>query len=355
MMTFCRYCRFPLLLVLVLIVSCRDKSDKIPTVEDELGEVQFIETGELRAVKNTIITLPRLAHMWRQQIIWLEDEGTLVERGDSVVKLENSEILNSLEDSRTDLEIDQADLNKMEVDHQTQLDALKRQIMNARSALQQAVIDTMRVRYEPESSKIRARLQWESKKIALAKAQAKLVATRQLQKEDILIQNLKITQVKARIKELEEALVGTLIRSPASGMVVHAVNRQGRERNKVQVGDQITVGWQLIQLPDMTKMKVLTSVNETDINKIALGDPVMVRLDAFPKLCFRGKIVQVSNICQKKSRDSDIKVFDVEVVLRDTNPLLKPGMTVNCAFHKKAEKSSAAVERDDNGGTHGSS
>ena len=355
MIILCRYCRFPFLLVLVLLTGCRGKSEKIPAVEDELGEVQFIESGELRAVRNTVITLPRLGGMWRQQIIWLEDEGKVVDKGDSLVCLESSEIQNSLEESRTDLEIDIADLNKMKVDHQTQLDAQERQIMNASSALQQAVIDTQRVRYESESLKKRARLQWESKKIALEKAEEKLVATRQLQEQELLIQNLKITQVKAKIEELEIALEGTVMRSPASGMVVYAVNRRGRERTKVAVGDQITLGNQIVQLPDLTTMKVLTSVNETDINKIADGDPVVVRLDAFPKLSFRGKIIQISNICQKKSNDSDIKVFDVEVLLRDTNPLLKPGMTVNCAFHKRAASGSAAAESDNDGGVDGSS
>ena len=79
-------------------------------------------------------------------------------------------------------------------------------------------------------------------------------------------------------------------------------------------------------------MKVQTSVNETDISKIYKGQKVNVRLDAFPRKVFKGSIISISNTVQNKERDSKIKVFFVEVLLDETDRILKPGMTVSCEF-----------------------
>ena len=113
-------------------------------------------------------------------------------------------------------------------------------------------------------------------------------------------------------------------------MIVY--NRNNRTREAVKVGDQLWPGQQIVQLPDLTRMKVLTSVNETDIRKVDLKQKVSVRLDAFPDLKFDGRIVTIGHTCYRKNRDSNIKMFDVEVLLEQNHRVLKPGMTASCEF-----------------------
>ncbi len=294
-------------------------------------EQTFTETGELRAVRNAAVVMPWSHYSYgRPQITFLEEEGTLVERGGVVAEIEKSGVLKVLENEKSNLDIAKADLNKMKVDQQMALEKLDAGYQSALSDLQEARIDTQRVRYESESRRQVARLELGRAEIALRKARDKIEATRLEHEQDLKIQMVKIEQIKSSIQQAERAIENYSLRATSRGMVVH--DRNNRSHTKVQVGDQVHAGRAIVQLPDMSQMKALTAVNETDIRKIGLNQKVAVRLDAFPSLKFDGVITSISHTCHRKSRDSEIKVFDVEVLLAQNHRVLKPGMTVSCEF-----------------------
>ena len=291
----------------------------------------FTETGELQAVRNTNVVMPSFDWDYgRPQITFLEKEGTVLKAGEIVAEIEKSGVLKILENEKANLAIAEADLKKMKVDNEMALKKLETEYQTALSDLQQARIDTQRVRYEPESRRQVARLSLEKTGIALQKAGEKLDATHQVQEQDLKIQLIRIEQIKAKLSKAEQTIVNFTLRAPANGMIVHSRDRWSHE--KVKVGDGRWPGQAIVQLPDLTQMKVLTSVNETDIRKVDLKQKVAVRLDAFPDLKFDGRIITISHICHIKSKDSDIKMFDVEVLLEQTHRIFKPGMTTSCEF-----------------------
>ncbi|MSS72050.1 MAG: HlyD family efflux transporter periplasmic adaptor subunit [Candidatus Latescibacteria bacterium] len=107
---------------------------------------------------------------------------------------------------------------------------------------------------------------------------------------------------------------------------------KGWNGRKVATGDPLWPGYPILGLLDLSRMKVLTSVGEADVEKIRVGRKVSVRLDAFPKVAFEGVVTSVSLISRIKEPNSRIKVFDVEVLLDRADPVLRPGMTVSCEF-----------------------
>jgi multidrug efflux pump subunit AcrA (membrane-fusion protein) len=85
----------------------------------------------------------------------------------------------------------------------------------------------------------------------------------------------------------------------------------------------------IASIPDISRMKVKTHVNEADFNKIHTGMKVIVRLDALPSVPFTGTVSEISKICLPRERE---KVFNVEVQIAESDIRLKPGMTVNCEY-----------------------
>lgn len=83
----------------------------------------------------------------------------------------------------------------------------------------------------------------------------------------------------------------------------------------------------MISLPDLSKMQVTTYVNEVDISKVKGGQPVNLKLDAFPDREFHGKVAKVATIGKQRDQTSSIKVFEVLIDVAETDPVLKPGMT----------------------------
>lgn len=140
---------------------------------------------------------------------------------------------------------------------------------------------------------------------------------------------LEAAREKARIVESSGVPLATNpqqvlhILSPMDGVVI---------RRPVELGEAVTgagsfnAGTVIATVADLSRMIVKAGVSEVDIGKVAVGAPVEVTLDAFPKAKFTGK---VSRIAPAARLDRDVKVYDVEVVLDAQGKELRTGMTAN--------------------------
>ncbi len=313
----------------------------------------FTESGELMAVSNTNVNMPGFNVAYGEpQITWLAEEGTVVAPSDTVARMDVAGVLKELEDKQSELAISLADLSSTEMSQATEINKLEGALLQAESRFQQTVIDTQRVAYESKSRREETLLQLEKAEISLEKARRKIESTKLLQQQDLMIRQIKIEQTRRDIKYAKLTLERFTILAPAAGMIVYTKNRRDRS-NKIKVGDNLRPGWPLIQLPDLSRMKALTSVNETDINKIWVGQSMRVRLDAYPRVPFEGEIVWISSTCRHKKRNSKVKVFDVEVLLTGNDKILKPGMTVSCEFLGQAGKLALSTVPADSSGQAG--
>ncbi|NJK86352.1 MAG: HlyD family efflux transporter periplasmic adaptor subunit [Bacteroidales bacterium] len=77
-------------------------------------------------------------------------------------------------------------------------------------------------------------------------------------------------------------------------------------------------------------MKVKASVNESDCRKIYQGQKANIRLDAFPLKKFKAEVVKIGKISYPKENRSNIKIIDIELLMNESDIVLKPGMTVSC-------------------------
>jgi biotin carboxyl carrier protein len=324
-----KYLPHLILFLVSIFFYCQQENSTSTKIEKGKFLATITETGELHSVNSKLIIMPFFGWEYgRPQIIQLEKEGTIVEKGQIVGMIDTAGVVRVLGQKEADLEIAKADLEKMKVEHITQIEKIDGELKSAEAALKQAHIDTQRVRFESTSQKEINKLKLKIAQINFNKAKDKIEHTQSIQKEEILIQQAKIKQTVSEIEKAKRTIDKFILRAPSKGMVVYRKKRRSSE--KISVGDQLFHGEAMIELPDLSKIKVLTSVNETDIEKIKVGLEASVKLDAFPKISFSGKIITVSKICHKKDRESNIKIFDVEILLEKADRLLKPGMTVSC-------------------------
>lgn len=111
------------------------------------------------------------------------------------------------------------------------------------------------------------------------------------------------------------------ITSPVDGTVV--------SRNITQ-GQTVAASFQTPTLfliaTDLTHMQVDTSVSESDIGSVRLGNAASFTVEAFPGRVFRGRVVQVR---QSPQTIQNVVTYDVVVQVENPNLLLKPGMTAD--------------------------
>jgi RND family efflux transporter MFP subunit len=311
--------------------ACGGEAADFVRVESGAFKATVTETGELQAVRHVVVPMPWFHWEYGQpKITALAKEGTIARAGEVIGQVEAAGVTRALGQKRTEMEIARADMVQMRVQQETELKQLTAEVQSAEAQLRLAQIGVDRARFEPPSKQEVVRLELKVAEISLEKARQKVDATRRTHVEDLRIQEAKIRQIQSAIQTAEATLERFTLRAPVEGMIEHWRNR--RSGRKVAVGDQIWQGQPILGLPDLTRMKVVTTVEETDRQKTYIGQPVEVRLDAFPKTPFSGKVVKISRVSRAKEQNSLIKVFDIEVEVNGNDPVLKPGMTVRCEF-----------------------
>jgi len=71
------------------------------------------------------------------------------------------------------------------------------------------------------------------------------------------------------------------------------------------------------------------TVTEIDVVELAEDQPVTVMLDALPDMEFQGTILSIG---QTYSENQGDVVYDVTVLLEDTHPAIRWGMTASVTF-----------------------
>jgi len=133
-----------------------------------------------------------------------------------------------------------------------------------------------------------------------------------------------VEQLKAALNTAEINLRYTRIISPVNGMVI--------SRN-VDVGQTVAASFQTPTLftiaQDLTQMQIDTSVDEADIGKIRVDQPVEFTVDAYPEMTFKGKVSEVRNA---PTTVQNVVTYDVVVKVHNPDLKLKPGMTANVSI-----------------------
>ncbi|RQW03548.1 HlyD family efflux transporter periplasmic adaptor subunit, partial [candidate division KSB1 bacterium] len=319
-------------LCLLTLSACQKVVHDRSRVQRGHFRAALTETGELQALRSRVILAPN--YNWnygRPQIVALADEGTYVQEGEWVGQIDTTGVVSYLTELENRKAIEEANFKTLYVQQETERKALEAALREQEASLRQARIDTQRVRFEAPSKQEIAQLRLRIAEIAYKKAERNYEHTMIIQEQDIIIQRDRMRQIQSEIDDAHSTMESYKLIAPGKGMVVYkAQHDRGRNRTKIKVGDEIRRGSPLIGLPDLSEMKALTTVNEADIGKITMGQKVIVRLDAFPDQQFDGKIIYIGKICRDEDDDSQVKVFDIEVLLENATAICRPGMTVNC-------------------------
>lgn len=75
-----------------------------------------------------------------------------------------------------------------------------------------------------------------------------------------------------------------------------------------------------------------TDVTEIDVVNLAEGQPAAITFDAFPGVELKGSVLSIARVFTQNQGDV---VYEVTVMLTDTNPEMRWGMTANVAFENE--------------------
>jgi len=290
--------------------------------------VEISTTGELKAARSTQIRGPERARNYRINSLKIErlvDEGTVVRQGDFVALLDRSELFGRIADAENEVETRFAQFEQTALDTALTLRTERDRIINLEYAVEERKLILEQSKFEPPAT-IR------QNEIALDKALRDLEQAKESYQIKIQQTQAQMRERTSRLREkqkeladLQELMAEFTISAPQDGMVIY--EKAGSAR--VMEGSTITA-WNPVvaTLPDLSTMHSITFVNEVDIRKVNVGQEVKIGLDAFPDKNLTGRVIRVSNVGQQNP-NSDAKVFEVTIEVRESDPSLRPAMTTS--------------------------
>ena len=155
--------------------------------------------------------------------------------------------------------------------------------------------------------------------------EAKLISREQfdnLSSEFEMAQN-SLIRAQRKLELVEDKLRKTKVTSPIQGTVLNLPVIEGQV---VIAAASVNSGTSLMTIANLEKLLVATHVNQVDVVRIKPGQEVKLRADSLKDSSMTG---QIRFIAPRASAKNNVKGFEVEAMILNPNPRLRPGMSVN--------------------------
>jgi HlyD family secretion protein len=217
--------------------------------------------------------------------------------------------------TQADLEVEEINVKKSEIDVSVSREKLSLlELYTYTRTLEELEANSREFARELERVKLKAQA-------ALAQAKADLEA-----------RELTASVENAELDRLNTQVASCVMRAPQDGQVVYANPRESRsDQPMIEEGTQVRERQAIINLPDLSAMKVVTRVHESRISLIRPGLGAWVTVDAYPDKRLRAVVEAVGSVPSATSFwNRDIKEYEVVVKIDEPSENLtnlRPGLT----------------------------
>lgn len=233
------------------------------------------------------------------------ERGTRVSSGAELVRVSSAE---------TDAQLKEAEANAAQIEARLgigqggafSVDAVP-EVQNAKASFELAQSEFARIkslldqRVVSQSEHDQRRTQMEAARQQYESA--KNAATQQFQS---------LQAARARVALARKASADTIVRAPFAGVVAQRL---------VDVGDYVTKGMKVVSVVGVNPLRVQLTVPEQFVSAVAVGQPVVFEVDAYPGRQFKGQVKYVSPALEAAQR-----ALTVEAIVPNGDGVLKPGL-----------------------------
>jgi RND family efflux transporter MFP subunit len=228
-------------------------------------------------------------------------EGSLVQRGDVIARLENADYQAQLSQAQANVSSVRAQLIEAEADR----DQVQREVARLRDI-------------RAQNAQLVSQQDVDAAESRLAQAVARARAA-----------TARVEGAEAGLRYAQASSDNTVIRAPFTGTVLRKEAEVG-EVVAPSVGGGLTRG-AVVTMADLRTLEVEVDVNEAYIARVRHAQPARITLDAYPDTGFRGEVRQVV-----PTADRQRATVQVKVSILDHDPRILPEMGARVDFLEPA-------------------
>jgi HlyD family secretion protein len=282
-------------------------------------------TGALEAVHSDRLGPPLVPAVGEFKLSELAPEGSAVEKGQFVLGFDTSELVRKLEEKRTELASAVTEMGKKRSDAALARRDERLNIAESEGKLKKAQLKAEGSAEITSSLELQvAREDFELSKRELTYQRLKASETLRQDTDDLAALELRKSEAEARVHEIEDALPRMRVQAPRAGTIIYVT---GPNNQKKKVGDAVWRGEQVLETAGLDEMLARGQVDEVDVSRIAVGQPVLLRLEAYPDVEYAGAVRSIGKLVEREATDNPRRIVRVEVGIDHTEPLrMRPGM-----------------------------
>jgi len=264
------------------------------------------------------------------------NEGDSVVKGQLLVTINPEIYLTTVNQLRANLNNAKANLSSAEA-----------QELRSKVALDIAD-DNFKRQKKLHQENITSDLEWENARVQYE--QIKTEATVASKNKTAALYNVK--SLAARLDEGMKTLGRTKILAPQSGIVTQLSSEKGER----VVGTAQMAGTEIMRISDLSRMEVEVKINENDIVRLELNDEADIRVDAYPKKTFTGRVTEIANSAKFNANmdiNEQVTNYTVKIQIDPSSyadlisasrpqPLL-PGMTASAEIKTEKRENALAL------------
>ena len=270
------------------------KSDVIQVAVEKIEKRKIIETVSASGKVQPEVEVKLSAEVSGEVVELHVKEGDVVKKGQLLCKVRPDVLQSgydravaSLNSQRASLASTQQQLKQVEANFaNTEAKYKRNQELFTKKVISAAEFDAVKAEYEA--------------------AKASLGSSRQ----NVIGSRFGVQQSEAVVKEAGANLAKTTIYAPVDGVI---------SKLSVELGDRILgtsqmAGTEIMRISNLSSMEVSVDVNESDINRVSIGDIADIEVDAFQSQKFKGEVTEIASSSNVVGTSTDqVTNFTVKV------------------------------------------
>lgn len=327
---------------------------QVPTARVKRGdlEIRVFATGELRATKSISMMAPSVGGAL--QIIKLAKTGTRVNAGDVVVEFDPSEQQYKLEQARSELAEAQQQIVKAHADAAVSAAEDKVSLLKARFDVRRAELDVSR-------NELLSTIDAQKNNLALDEARRHLAQLEQDVKSRLVSNQASLAVLEEKrnkstlsMQIAQKAIENMNVKASIAGIVAVKDNLDatggffstGMTFPEYREGDVVRSGRIVAEVLETNDMEIQAKINENDRSNVNNGQPVQVKIDAFPGLVMAGHVKTVAGLAGRNFWDAGgTRKFDASFQIDHPDQRLRSGQTAQVTISGEQIKDALFLPR----------
>ena len=308
-----------------------NRRPKIPTAEVRRSEfVDYLELrGQVKAIRSVVVSAPADAE--DLQILHLVHDGARVKKGDMLVEFDATKLKATLAQDRSVLRGAEAGAEQTQAQSRITLEGDRTDLLKAGYDVDSAKLDASK-------GEIVSKIEGAEDQLVVADDQSKLAASAQKSKSDKTSadadfdgQRHKSDKAAFDVKLAQHRISVLALRAPLEGIVTILPNYRASGfmgDQPFKEGDQAWPGAGIVEIPDLSTLRIDCRIEESDRARVALSQVAHVRVDALPDRELSGHVARIGALATIDFSGGwpFPKNFELGVGLDQSDPRLRPGM-----------------------------